>query len=131
MSADSFDANDEDYAVGYRRPPLHTRFQPGVSGNPAGRRKGTPNLKTILEQVLREQIALREGNVTKNITKAEAIIRGLVIGAMKSDPRSQMTLFRLAEQVGQFEETPQQFTVIERIIVDPPNRRNGIAEDAA
>ena len=116
------DAPDAEYEVGYRRPPLHTRFQPGVSGNPAGRRKGTPNLKTILEQVLREQIALREGNVTKKITKAEAIIRGLVIGAMKSDSRSQMTLFRLAEQVGQFDETPEPFRIIERVIVDarPP-----------
>jgi hypothetical protein len=137
MSADSFDANDEDYAVGYRSPPLHTRFQPGVSGNPAGRRKGTPNLKTILEQVLREQIALREGNVTKKISKAEAIIRGLVIGAMKSDSRSQMTLFRLAEQVGQFEVASEPLRVIERVIVDPRGRRDdllldaGTAEDAA
>jgi hypothetical protein len=137
MTADSFEETDADYAVGYRRPPLHTRFQPGVSGNPAGRRKGTPNLKTILEQVLREQIALREGNVTKKITKAEAIVRGLVIGAMKSDSRSQMTLFRLAEQVGQFEEAPEPLRVIERVIVDPRGRRDdllldgGTAEDAA
>lgn len=137
MDPDSFNENDANYAVGYRRPPLHSRFRPGVSGNPAGRRKGTPNLKTILEQVLREQIALREGNVTKKITKAEAIIRGLVIGAMKSDARSQMTLFRLAEQVGQLEETPQEFRVIERVIVDPRSRRGdllldgGTAEDSA
>ena len=118
------------YQIGYRRPPLHSRFQPGVSGNPAGRRKGTPNLKTILEQVLREQIALREGKVTKKITKAEAIIRGLVIGAMKSDSRSQMTLFRLAEQVGQFDQTPEPFRIIELVIVDPrPARRDLIEND--
>jgi hypothetical protein len=118
MAADAFDENGASYAVGYRRPPLHTRFQPGRSGNPSGRPKGSPNLKTILEQVLKKQIALRDGNVTKKITKAEAIIRGLVIGAMKSDSRSQATLFRLVEQIGQFEETQEPLRVIERVIVD-------------
>src|SRR4026209_2990105 len=88
--------NDAEYVVGYRRPPLHTRFQPGKSGNPSGRPKGSPNLKTLFEQILKEQISLREGEVTKKITKAEAILRGLVVGAMKGDSRSQMTLFKLA-----------------------------------
>jgi hypothetical protein len=48
MTADSFDNNGTDYAVGYRRPPLHSRFQPGVSGNPPGRPKGAANLKTLM-----------------------------------------------------------------------------------
>jgi hypothetical protein len=94
---------DEGYRVGHGRPPLHSRFQPGVSGNPSGRPKGTPNLKTLLEKVLKEQIALREGNETKKLTKAEAVIRSVVIGALKGDSRSQATLFKLAEQTGQFE----------------------------
>jgi hypothetical protein len=25
---------DDDYKVGYKKPPLHTRFQKGQSGNP-------------------------------------------------------------------------------------------------
>jgi hypothetical protein len=32
--------------IGYRNPPQHSRFQPGQSGNPAGRRKGVRNLST-------------------------------------------------------------------------------------
>jgi hypothetical protein len=137
MAAEAFDDTATDYVVGYRRPPLHSRFQPGQSGNPSGRPKGSPNLKSILEQVLREQISLREGNVTKKITKAEAIIRGLVIGAMKSDFRSQATLFRLVEQIGQFEEMPDHPRVIERVIVDGRPPREQLrpaaepAEDAA
>lgn len=111
--------NSADYAVGYRRPPLHTRFQPGVSGNPSGRRKGGKNLRTLVEDILREEIPLREGSVTKKITKAEALVRSLVIGAMKGDSRSQLTLFRLAEQIGQFEQPPEPVRIIERVIVDP------------
>jgi hypothetical protein len=60
---------------------------------------------------------LREGNDTKKLTKAEAVIRSVVIGALKGDPRSQATLFRLAEQVGQFEEKPDELRRIERVIV--------------
>jgi hypothetical protein len=123
---------DEDYAVGYRRPPLHTRFQPGQSGNPSGRPKGAANLRSLFEKIMKEEISLREGEVTKKITKAEAILRGLFVGAMKGDTRSQMTLFRLAEQVGQFEEK-QELKALERVIIswdhsgaksDPPPDRN-------
>jgi len=115
-----------DYKVGYRHPPLHSRFQPGVSGNPSGRPKGTPNLKTIFEQILKEQISLREGSVTKKITKAEAVVRSLVISAMKGDSRSQQNLFRLAEQIGQFVEPPVPLQRIERVIVDPRDMRRDL-----
>jgi len=36
----------EGYEIGYGNPPKHTRFRPGRSGNPAGRRKGVRNLMT-------------------------------------------------------------------------------------
>jgi hypothetical protein len=32
-----------DYEVGNRKPPLHRRFKPGQSANPAGGKKGVPN----------------------------------------------------------------------------------------
>ena len=40
----------DDYEVGYKKPPIHTRFKPGVSGNPKGRPKGTKNLATDLAE---------------------------------------------------------------------------------
>jgi hypothetical protein len=110
------------YRVGYRRPPLHTRFQPGVSGNPSGRAKGSQNFKTLLDRILKEEIPLIDGDRSRKVSKAEAITRRLVIGALKGDSRSLLALFRLAEQTGQFEEAPVHFNVIERIIVDPPSR---------
>lgn len=96
--------NGARYEVGYCKPPEHSRFQPGRSGNPSGRPKGTQNFKTLFQKIMREQISLREGSVTKKISKAEAILRGLAIGAMKGDTRSVMALFKLAEQTGEFEE---------------------------
>ncbi len=104
-------------SVGYKRPPVHTRFKPGQSGNPSGRRKGSQNLKTIFEKILKEEVSLREGNEVRKVTKAEALMRGLVVGALKGDQRNVGTLLRIAEQAGHFDEPGEQITAIERIIV--------------
>ena len=37
-----------DYAVGYARPPKPTQFQPGQSGNSAGRPRGRQSLDELL-----------------------------------------------------------------------------------
>ena len=50
------DISSAPYEVGYGKPPKHTRFQPGQSGNPRGRPKGTKNLKTDLEEELSERV---------------------------------------------------------------------------
>jgi hypothetical protein len=45
---------DGDYDVGYRKPPIHTRFQKGQSGNPSGRPAGRKNiLELIAEEAYR------------------------------------------------------------------------------
>ena len=41
-----------DYEVGYGKPPLHTRFQKGKSGNPKGRPRGKKNMSTLLSTAL-------------------------------------------------------------------------------
>lgn len=107
-------------AVGYKRPPVHTRFKPGQSGNPSGRAKGSQNLQTLFKKILNEQISLREGLRVRKVSKAEAVLRGLVIGALKGEARSVDTVFRLAEKIGQFEQNKEQqasVTEIRRIIV--------------
>ena len=89
--------------VGYGSPPMHTRFQPGQSGNPSGRPKGGQNFKTI-NKILNEEVSLREGAEIKKISKAEAVLRGVVVGALKGDARTVAMLLRFAEQAGGFEE---------------------------
>lgn len=88
--------------IGYKRPPVHTRFQPGRSGNPGGRAKGSKNIRTLFKQILREEVSLREGARVRNVTKREAVLRSLVVGAMKGDSKSLMLLLRVAEQTGEF-----------------------------
>ena len=82
-------ANDDgEDDVGYKRPPKHTRFQPGQSGNAAGRRKHVRNFKTDLMEELREMIVIRENGRERKISKQRAFIKALVTAAIKSDVRA-------------------------------------------
>ncbi len=77
-----------DYEVGYGKPPRHTRFQPGCSGNPRGRPKGTRNLKTDLMEELGEKILVREGERSRRVSKQRAVVKTLVMRTLKGDGRS-------------------------------------------
>lgn len=81
--------------VGYKSPPLHTRFQPGKSGNPRGRGPGHLNLKTDLKQELAQHITLREGERQIRITKQRAVIKSTIAKAIKGDTRAQSKAFDL------------------------------------
>ena len=93
--------NDSGIKVGYKTPPVHSRFKPGVSGNPAGRLKGRKKLGELFQQILNEQVFLREGESVKRISKAEAALRTMVLGALKGDARSLDMLLRVAEHTGE------------------------------
>jgi hypothetical protein len=77
-----------DYEVGYRKPPKHTRFKSGQSGNPRGRPKGTKNLKTDLMEELGEKIAIREGDQSRQVSKQRAVVKSLVTRTLKGDTRA-------------------------------------------
>jgi hypothetical protein len=127
IDADQDEVAQGTYAVGYRRPPLHSRFKPGQSGNPSGRAKGSQNLKTLFHKILKEEVSLREGSDIRKVSKAEALMRGLVIGALKGDTRSLGTLFRLAEQTGQFDEPGEAITRIEIVSFKGSEAANELA----
>jgi hypothetical protein len=72
-------------AVGYRRPPLHTRFQPGQSGNPAGRRKGQPSVSDLILREAARLVKVKSGDGVETITKHEVVVRQLWKMAMQED----------------------------------------------
>ncbi|HPG28775.1 MAG TPA: DUF5681 domain-containing protein [Myxococcota bacterium] len=79
---------EADYDVGYGKPPKHTQFKPGQSGNPRGRPKGTKNLKTDLMEELGEKIVVREGEETRRVSKQRAVVKTLVAKTLKGDARA-------------------------------------------
>ena len=85
------------YTVGYGKPPVQTRFQPGQSGNPQGRRKGAKNWKTHLAAALDERVTVKEGGKQRKITKLEATIKQLVNKSAGADLRAMRMLFGLMQ----------------------------------
>lgn len=84
------------YEVGYGKPPKHTRFQAGRSGNPNGRPKGVNNLKSDVLRVLREPVKVRAGDKVRTISTQEATIRKLREKALNGDARALDRLIDLA-----------------------------------
>jgi hypothetical protein len=94
------DNRDSDYQVGYGRPPQHTRFKRGESGNPTGRPKGSKNLTTLFEKELKQRVVVTESGRRRSITKQEAMVKHLVNKAVSGDrPLMQLLLdeIRLVE----------------------------------
>ena len=88
---------DDDYKVGYRQPPLGTRFRPGASGNPRGRPKGARKLATVLAAALAERVVVAENGCRKRITKLEAAVKQLVNRAAAGEARSMSLLLALVQ----------------------------------
>jgi Family of unknown function (DUF5681) len=91
--------NERDYEVGYGRPPRHTRFKPGRSGNPRGRPSGSKNLTTLLNDALNEPVVVAEIGGRRKITKRQAIITQLVNRSAKSDLRATKILLDIIQDI--------------------------------
>jgi hypothetical protein len=78
----------QDYEVGYRRPPAHTRFKPGRSGNPKGRPKGARGLNTLARELLTARVPVRTGSGEKRMHRIEAVLHKTFELALKGNPRA-------------------------------------------
>ena len=79
---------NDDYVVGYRRPPRETQFRPGKSGNAQGRTKRSTDMGTVLRELLDEPMRIREGERIRVVPKREALARTLLARALSGDTKS-------------------------------------------
>jgi uncharacterized protein DUF5681 len=86
------------YDIGYGKAPKHSRFRPGQSGNPAGRRKGLRNLKTDVKGTLAIPIKVKEGSRTRTRSTQEAALMVLRDKALRGDVRAIVRLLELADR---------------------------------
>jgi len=77
---------DADNRVGYCRPPKHTRFQPGQSGNLGGRPIGVKSLPNIVRKIVGQKITVTENGRTRRIPRLEAIRRERGVSRRRSLP---------------------------------------------
>src|SRR6185369_12906202 len=91
--------NEHGFEAGYGKPPRHTRFKKGQSGNPRGRPKGSKNLTTLLTEALNEPVIVVENGGRRKITMRQAIIKQLVNRSATADWRAIKILLDLVRDI--------------------------------
>ena len=89
-----------DYTVGYKKPPVASRFPPGMSGYPQGRKKGSKNLKTLIKAAMTSKILIQEGQRSRRVSKIEAVVMRQLQSALKGNERAAMAAIKMAMLVG-------------------------------
>src|SRR5690242_11170591 len=104
----------DDDEVGYCRPPKHSQFKPGQSGNPRGKPRGARGLRTELRSELGELVTITENGKSRRIPKRRIVIKALIAKALKGDVRAAEKIMQLVIQAEGFE--------------DPKSERNRLSD---
>jgi hypothetical protein len=97
------DPDDPKYSVGYRRPPVASRYKPGTSGNPRGRPKGRPSLRSAALGLYAGVVTLANGVKIELLT---LLLRKQLDRGLKGSDRAAQDAIKRAEQLGAFDEPP-------------------------
>jgi hypothetical protein len=108
--------NDDEYEVGYRKPPKHSRFQKGQSGNPRGKPHGRKNSATLLKQALLASVLVKQNGHQTKTTKLRVIVTRLIHQAMQGDYPSIRLLLRYAG--------------LDRLLNEPKHEPGGLSAEA-
>jgi Family of unknown function (DUF5681) len=125
-----------DYAVGYARPPRATQFASGKSGNPRGRPKGSRTVGAILQDILRQKIAVTENGKTRQLPALEVMLRRLANDAMRSDQKAMKLLLVLVDRYAETTERKVQLgellaedqTILAQYLLEPKASAGELAE---
>lgn len=90
-------AEERTYEVGYGKPPTHSQFRPGQSGNPNGRPKGARSPFVLLREELQRKVTLRENGTVTTVTKLEAVMKRVVADTLSGKASQTKLLFALLQ----------------------------------
>ena len=89
---------DAPYKVGNKKPPLHSRFKPGHSGNPSGRPKGRSNFGTVVLKEFHKVMRATINGKPIKVTNEELFARALVKDAITKGPQSKALMLNVIAQ---------------------------------
>ena len=84
--------------VGFGKPPKHSQFKKGQSGNPWGRPKGSKNPKTLITRELDGPITIEQNGKRRKIRRKEALVKGLINDALKGKDRPREKVIDFVER---------------------------------
>lgn len=96
-----------DYEIGYGRPPKHTRFRKGQSGNPRGRPPTRGAVKIDLNAILNKPVTVIQDGEARHMPPKEVALRKILKKALtKRDLRSIIYLLEQFEKYAAIEFPP-------------------------
>ena len=90
--------DQQEYEVGYGKPPKSGQFAKGSSGNPNGRPKGSKNLACIVLRESRQPVRMNGPRGTRTVTKLEAIVTQLGNKAAQGELRATREFLPLVQR---------------------------------
>lgn len=114
--------NDDTNKVGYKKPPVHTQFKPGKSGNPLGRPKNKMNndIQDAIHKALSEKRAVIIDGKKRRLRQSDIIARAQIEKAVKGDTKSAEMIIKLSEKYKAAKEEGVKFPTV-YIIDDIPD----------
>ena len=103
------------YEVGFGKPPRHTQFKKGQSGNRKGRPRGSKNMNTLLEQELKQRLVVNENGQRKELTKMQAAIKNLVNKGLTDRRFMQLLLDAIRQMEARNETSPTAHAPLEEV----------------
>jgi cytochrome P450 len=87
--------------VGYGRPPVHSRFRKGQSGNPTGkRRRGlVDRVKALMRQEAYRLLTVREGDKVTRMPALQAVLRSQIACAAKGNVPAQRAVVKAMQEM--------------------------------
>jgi hypothetical protein len=89
---------DDEYEVGYGKPPKGSQFQKGKSGNSSGRPKQDRGIAAVFRKISKQKVRTNGQNGPQCMTKLEASMTQLLNKAASGDLRAMKILVQLANR---------------------------------
>ena len=107
----------EPYRVGYGKPPQHSQFPKGQSGNPRGRPKGRKNLRNWFIDFMQEEVSFTSPDGKKRkMSTQEALLRGRHTRAINGDSRAFDHILRFMELCGMLDQPPDRMALYDHYL---------------
>src|SRR5713226_875978 len=87
--------------VGYGKPPVHSRFRKGQSGNPTGKRRygEAERAQALIWEEAFRPLTVREGDRVTRMPALQAVIRSQIASAAKGNVSAQRAVVKAIQEI--------------------------------